>query len=338
MRITTVRLTGLATLLVLLLGGAGLGEPPAKEAKKPAEEKKPSQLEELIVQALQGNPDVRVAEAKVREAEAELSRTRLQVIQKVVAHQHTLETLTSAVKTAEANYTLADVKLKQAEADHRRVSELVKRAAVGQAELDAARASVEQARANVETAKAGLQAAKADLAKAQAELPYLLGKAAKDDKVEQLRLRLDAALDDRAVLQRWIYANNIAAAQRALQANQQPQGTVAEKLRQVLDAPISMKYEGVSLGSVLKDMADQAGVAIVTASGLPSDVYNTGVTLNVRDLPRGACFQLLEDLTGVQFGVREYGIVATNKLPPGVMPLHDFWKSADKPKAAGDKK
>src|SRR5271166_4465956 len=103
MRITT-RLAGLAALLALLLGGPALaqegGAPP--NPKKPAEEKKPSALEELIAQALRDNPDVRVAEAKVREAEAELNRARLQAIQKVVAHQHTIETLTTAVTSAEA--------------------------------------------------------------------------------------------------------------------------------------------------------------------------------------------------------------------------------------------
>src|SRR5579885_2073808 len=181
MRITTARVLGLVALLALLLGGAATGQAPAPDAKKPAEEKKPSQLEELIAQALLGNPDLRVAESKVREAEAELNRARLQVIQKVVAHQHTVDTLMSGVKTADANYTLAEAKLKQAEADYKRMTNL---GAVAPADLDAARANLEQAKANLETAKAALQAAKADLAKAQAELPYLLGKATKDDKAD----------------------------------------------------------------------------------------------------------------------------------------------------------
>ena len=82
-----------------------------RRPKKPAEEKKPSQLEELLAQALRDNPDMRVADAKVREAEAELNRARLLVIQKVVAHQHTVETLESAVKMAEAHYAVAEAKL-----------------------------------------------------------------------------------------------------------------------------------------------------------------------------------------------------------------------------------
>jgi hypothetical protein len=346
MRITTARLAGLATLLVLLLGGAGMGEGPAdpKDPKKPAEEKKPSQLEELIAQALQGNPDVRVAEAKMREAEAELNRTRLQVIQKVVAHQHNTEALESAVKTAESRLVVAEANVRLAEAEHQRMVEISKKGVAAKSDVDAARAKVQQAEADVQAAKAALQAAKADHAKAQAELPYLLGKATKDDKAqaELARRALEwlgaHQADDNSATARALYALGMAQAQAAWQAGQPPRGTVAEKLRQALDAPVSMKYEGISLGSVLKEMADQAGVTIVTTSGLPSDISNKGVTVSVSNLPRGACFQLLEDLTGVRFGVREYGIVATDKLPAGVMPLHDFWKAGDKPKPDEKKK
>jgi outer membrane protein TolC len=334
------RLTGLAALLALLFGSAVMGEPPAgtKDGKKPSEEKKPSQLEELIAQALQGNPDVRVAEAKMREAEAELNRTRLQAIQKVVAHQHNIETLEGAVKTAEARLRVAEANVQLGGAERDRVAEIIKKGVVPKSELDAAQAKLAQAHADREAARADLQAAKAALAKAQSELPYLLGKATKDDRqVHMLDELYDLA--DRQSVARRIYLRDLAAAKDAWKAAglALPQGTVAEKLRQALDAPVSLKFEGLSLGSVLKEMAAHGGVAIVPASGLPSDLYDKAVTLNVNDLPRGACFQLLEDLTGVQFGVREYGIVVTDKLPPGVMPLHDFWKGGDKPKAT-DKK
>ena len=342
MRITMVRLTGLAALVALVLGSAGMGEPPAvtkkDDGKKPAEEKKPSQLEELIAQALQGNPDVRVAEAKMREAEAELNRTRLQAIQKVVAHQHNIETLEAATKTAEARLRVAEANVQLGGAERDRVSEIIKKGVAPKSELDAAQAKLAQAHADREAARADLQAAKAALAKAQSELPYLLGKATKGDRQAQV---LDELYDlaDRQSAMRRLYLRDLAAAKDVWKAAglALPQGTVAEKLRQALDAPVSLKFEGLSLGSVLKEMAAHGGVAIVPASGLPSDLYNKGVTLDVNNLPRGACFQLLEDLTGVQFGVREYGIVATDNLPPGVMPLHDFWKGGEKPKA-DDKK
>ncbi len=39
----------------------------------------------MLAEALRNNPDIRVAAAKLAEAEVELNRTRLQVMQKIVA-------------------------------------------------------------------------------------------------------------------------------------------------------------------------------------------------------------------------------------------------------------
>src|SRR6516225_8016208 len=62
--------------------GGNPGGPKEGEGAKDAAK---SKLEELLAQALRDNPDVRVAAAKAAEAEAVLSRARLQVVQKVVA-------------------------------------------------------------------------------------------------------------------------------------------------------------------------------------------------------------------------------------------------------------
>ncbi len=320
MRTTTVRLAALAALL---LCGAVMAAPPA-DPNKPAEDKKPSQLEELIAQALRDNPDIRVAEAKTREAEAELNRVRLQVIQKVVAHQHTVDTLESAVRMAEANYVAAQAKLAFAEAELKRLMALD--AGVTATDRDAARAKVEQARAEVETAKSALQAAKADVAKAQAELPYLLGKGNKDDKQAEVARRNAIRL---------IYERSIDQAVEAWRAADLPRGSLPDKVRKALDAPVSITAENQPLDDLLKFIEDQAGVPIF--GNLPPDLRAKKVTARIGNVPLGAVFQLLGDLTGAQFAVRDYGILASDKLPLGVMPLHDFWKGSDKPKAGEDK-
>ena len=61
-------------------------------------------LEEMLTQATRDNPDVRVAEAKVREAEAELNRARLVVMQKVIELHSSLESQKAQVLTAEAQF------------------------------------------------------------------------------------------------------------------------------------------------------------------------------------------------------------------------------------------
>src|SRR5690348_16019153 len=58
----------------------------------PKAQPKKSKLEEMLAEALKNNPDIRVAVAKVAEADAELNRTRLQVMQKVVMLHHAIET------------------------------------------------------------------------------------------------------------------------------------------------------------------------------------------------------------------------------------------------------
>jgi hypothetical protein len=331
-----IKLAALAPLLALLLAGPAPAQT-SGDQKKPAEEKKPSQLEELLAQALRDNPDIRVAEAKMREAEAELSRTRLLVVQKVVAHQHTLETLQSAVKVAEANYTAAEAKVKAADATHKRFKGLRIDGAIDEAKVEESLAAYEQARAALETARAALQSAKADLAKAQAELPYLVGKGAKEDK---------QSAEARAAIQ-WLLANQgmgdsdatmrglagLALAQGHLdwKGKAQPEGTIADKLRKTLDTTVNLKVEDQPLEDVLAYLQRLADVPLVT-NGLPRELRTRKLTLAVDKISLGAAFQLLEDVGGVQFAVRDYGILATDKVPAGMTRLHDFWKG-DKPKA-----
>src|SRR5260370_16028289 len=59
-----------------------------------------SSLGELLAQALENNPDIRVAEAKVRETEAELNRIRMQIAQRVITLSQSLEAQKERVKLA----------------------------------------------------------------------------------------------------------------------------------------------------------------------------------------------------------------------------------------------
>ena len=106
--------------LAILIGGSGsIERSMAQQATSSAQEKKPAAnsnaapsqakpgkaaeptLEEMLNKALKDNPDIRVAEAKVREAEAELNRTRLQVTQKVLTFHHSRESQKALIKVAE---------------------------------------------------------------------------------------------------------------------------------------------------------------------------------------------------------------------------------------------
>src|ERR1700722_7097559 len=125
-------------------------KPPAAEAPPATTRVEKSGLEKAIEEALKSNPDLRVAAAKVNEAEASLSRTRLQVTQKVV-------TAYQDVEIGKATVRIAQVTLE-------RMRNLQKTNAVA--------ADV------VSQKEQDLAAAKGKLAAAEADLNYLLGKSA----------------------------------------------------------------------------------------------------------------------------------------------------------------
>src|SRR5262245_55933437 len=160
MRRTVAKTAGrLAAALAVLVacGGLAFAQKPGSPDDKPkaadtgkADKPAAGSLEEMLAQALRNNPDIRVAEAKVREAEAELNRTRLQVTQRVVTFRQDLESLRATVREAQARLD----RLTQLEQKGRGVV----------------------AREEVRSAELTLMKYKAELAKAEAELPYLLGK------------------------------------------------------------------------------------------------------------------------------------------------------------------
>lgn len=148
--------------LAFLLGCVGLvaaqqpsattGPVPPGIRRKPPKQKMPpekSKLEEMLAVALKNNPDIRVAVAKLAEADAELSRTRLQVMQKVVTTYHAIETQKKTIAHQEVKCN--------------RFERLLK-GGVGMSEEAA-------------EAKQELALAKAKLEELEAQLPVLLGKA-----------------------------------------------------------------------------------------------------------------------------------------------------------------
>lgn len=301
-------------LLTLLLGGAlalgqqpsvdpegrGTGGQPAPKAAKP----QPRSLEELLSQAMKNNPDIRVAEAKLREAEAELNRTRLQVIQKVVTHQHDVDAIKKTVAEAENRL--------------KAVQKLHERGAV----------SIEEVRAAELTA----MRYKSELAKAEAELPYLLGKAPPGAE-EARQLFAPLFLDVTDVRPQ----DHLRARQEAAEAllhfsvrRHEIRGTMADRIRVALDKSVTLDYKDKSSLQILEDLLGKA-------EGVPHRIIvkidDTPNTLQFKDpLPLGAALQAFQDLAGfhqVRFVVRDYGILVTTEqnVPHGAILLHDFWKS-----------
>lgn len=315
-----VRLVALAAVGLLALP-AFTQQAPVKSVPPKAEKPAAPSLEELLSQALKNNPDIRVGEAKVREAEAELSRTRLTVAQKVAGVYHSLE--------------LARKSLEQADQHMAESKQLYQRGAIAPPELRSAQLAREKAAAEV--------------ARLEAELPTLLGKMpgqvgadkGATGRAAQVEPAVEAGI-------RWLHAvqaddlraeGSLAALalSRIYLANESaPQGTLADKIRKALDKPIEANYKDKLLADVMKDFEKHLeGIPFRVLYQFPG---SSKMDLNMGQVPLGTAIQSFNDLTPqLRFVVRDYGILVTEKgnLPPGAVDLYDFWKSSsgkEKPK------
>jgi hypothetical protein len=284
----------------------GSGSPPKTE-KKPAA----SSLESLLAKALKDNSDIRVAESKVREAEAQLNKTRMEVMQKVVKLYHEIAAHKALVEIAKERLD--------------RVQRLRASNAIAQDEYSAA--------------EHGFQQAKANLAKVEAEMPFLIGtqptlslRYLTGHTIHDRDLAHMALLDDKVALTD--YATRV---QALLALSGRPPGTVkettAEKIRQVLNTPVQGEFTQEKLFKFFEEKAK--GLNVVYLVPVPwrlgTGTEPQGPTIRFKEpVLLGAALQWLEDTTGWSLAVRDYGIVVTvrGRMPPGATTLADLWKSA----------
>lgn len=271
------------------------GLPPGSPKQKAVQKK--SNLEEMLAQALKNNPDIRVAAAKLAEADAELNRTRLQVTQKVVMLYHAIETQKKVVENAERREKRAEN--------------------LGAAISSEGKDEITQS----------LALAKAKLAELEAQVPALLGKARSSAAGEASRPRVryrlgfdnDGDVDGELDL--------LLAREGKLDI---PQAKVnipqAEKIRKALQTPVRVDFKDMTFDAILSDLAK-------TVEGLSfRNLFQRGdnfAKMNLRfegALPLSAILQALTDETGCTFYVRDYGILAIRRdsVPPGAMTVEDF--------------
>jgi hypothetical protein len=291
-------------------------------------------LEQLIARAVQDNPDIRVAEAKVREAEAELNRTRLLVTQKIITLTQSLEAQKGVVLN-------------------------------GQEHLDALRRGFEVGRVPAETlttAEGTLLQEKSKFATLEAELPALLGTIPRgltknassrwqslglvsppSDFVSSVAFTPDgqvlATVADGTVrvwdaktgkqLQLSRTSGEVVSANSALG------GTMAERIRKALDTPIRVSFSKTPLAEVLATLQQSVPVPITFVSKIPPQPQMV-VTLQLTDsLPLGAVLEAIADALDLEFAVRDYGILVRDnggfRLPEGAISLHGFWKGSAQP-------
>jgi hypothetical protein len=280
-----------------------------KEKERAKAEEKAATLEKLLARALQDNPDIRVAESKLREAEAELNRVRLLVTQKVVAQQRDIAFQKAALDNAEATY--------------HRARQLHSTGALAQEEYRNAQLTLEKL--------------KAELARVEAELPYLLGASGARDILtpdhEWLRTKLKEAQNTLAQQK----GNERAEAVRGylewtqkevLSARSPLPTAMTDKIRKALDTPVNVNFKQAKPKEIL-DFLQQYSTGFNLVEQVRMDKAAPVDLRLTEPVPVGAVFQFLEDQYGWRFVVREYGIVIAEpgRVPPGAVHLQNFWKN-----------
>jgi hypothetical protein len=329
-----------ALAVAVLLAGlsSACGQPGAggkTEDKPPTDKKEPakSQLEEMLAQALRDNADIRVAEAKVHETEAELHRVRLQVIQKVTVLTHEIDLAEKMAAEAKARY------------DQMTRSRQLAPGSVSDEDYRGAMLS--------------WQRYLAELAVKKAELPFLLGKQ-----------QVGKADDEKGRTERALYALQLAQAQHAWDKAAQDQavahglawlaaqqfqakhGPVADKIRAALDKRVTVDLKAATRAEAIRAVSEavrEAAPELVIhlrpqdlgAATQQGERDNVPLPVRLNDVPVAGALQYLEDILGgnCRFVVRDYGLLfaRTETLPPGAVLMTDFWKAgkAEKEKGGG---
>ena len=319
-------MTTMALMLAVGVAGAQQATPPpgraeSKTVKTEVPAPKKSALEEALDLALKHNPDLRVAASKLALAEAELSKARLQVTQKVAA--------------AYADVEVARATLKEIERQAARFGELRRKGAI----------SAE------EGSKIELQLveAKAKLAAAERELTHLQGKGSRTEQygatlgMIHLRTVADGKMFDFDVqgkpdifiagsdnIRVWTYPN--------LLEGTTPKTDGSDKLRQALQKPVTLSGQKMPLSEYLDLVKKTGGFGI--QADLKDVAWKETVDFDFKDVTVGGMLQFLEDsLPNHRIVVRHYGLlIATReKVPEGALTLTAFL-NAEPAKPAAEKK
>jgi Outer membrane efflux protein len=310
------------TALVLSAGLAfGQGAPKKdagpKEPPKPA----PGSLEDTLEKALRNSADIKAAEAKVRDAEAELNRVRQQVLTRAMA-------LHADLNLAKRMLAVAQESLAEQERPYK-----AGQSAEG---ILAARAVVEKRRGEVEKLEAELKSLRGEFA-----LKGPLGLAFDPDGRHLAALMPDGSvrfLD--SVSGRLLGESATPPAPKAV-ASAEP-GSMAERVRTFLETEVSfqelvetVKSKGdFDLSSLIQALlkATKTDIPIHRIQHVGDQRWNVDPEVKGR-MPVGAVLQAFEDQAPeVRIVVREYGLLVTtaDRVPEGAIPAVDFWRAGER--------
>lgn len=284
----------LSVVAVTTLIAAGFSQQPSGPTAKPQTNE--STVEDSLASAVKRNADILAAEAKVRQAEAELRRIKMTVMNDIVTTRMKLDAARNRVEIAEQELAYLSKARKQgvtSETEFRR-------------------------------SEAQLRQVKTEVAEIEAVMNTLTGMAA--EKFQNFIGTVPApggavGFSGHGV----ILGGGIGEGDgRPIRP---PHPGMAEKIRKALDSPIKAAD---FTETPLKDVIDyyrqvSADVPFVASLGGSGD---NPITLKLsKELPLGAHLQALQDVApGLMISVRNYGFFLTFDTPPDDgMSYLDFW-------------
>jgi hypothetical protein len=312
--------------VLLLTAGLSLGQPAAKkDAPKEPPKPAPGSLEDTLEKALRYSADIKAAEAKVRDAEAEVSRIRSQVLTKATTLHTNLRVAKTTLATLETLYA--------------QTKGGVERGIVPLAELHSAQISLDKARGEAEKLEAELKSLRGEFAlKGINSIAFSTdGKFLYADSIDQaVRVWdtqtgiafMDPLGSNTAVSGVLLRSNHAAAVQTPM----------AERVRKLLNQEVQFDANNIGIGDACKWLLDDAKTDIPFRDLVKGGDEGT-ITLKGK-MPLGAWFQALEDSDPkICIVVRDYGLLMTKKdrMPPSAVSASELWKTKE-PTKAPDKK
>jgi len=300
--------------LVALLVATGIvlaqGQP-KKDAPKEPPKPAPGNLEDTLEKALRNSADIKAAEAKVREAEAELNRVRHQVLTKATA-------LHNDLSLAKRMLSLSEAGLAQQES-------LIRAGPGSPQAVLTARAAVEKQRGEIEKLEAELKSLRGEFAiKSVAFSPE--GVALFSEWADGT-VRVWDAKDGTLLrtLRTAEIAWDISSKAPNAPAVQTP---MFDRVKKLLDQELQWKVENADISSALKWLLQAAKTDIPLRDMLGREGSEAAITLQ-GTMSVGAWIQAIEDTDPkVRVVVRDYGLLLTtrDRVPETAMWVQDVWK------------
>jgi hypothetical protein len=318
---TVRRLIPFAVLLVaagLVLGqGAPKKDAPSKEPPKPT----PGSLEDTLEKALRNSADIKAAESKVRDAEAELNRVRQQVLTKATALHTDLNLAKRMLAVAENALTAANNRTAKVGPDGSTDAITARSDAILAAET-----MVAKHRGEVDKLEAELKSIRGEFALSRHRGVVSSVAFSPDGRlIASTELEGEVRIWDAVTGGELKYLDS-AAAQVKGKSAPAVQAPMMDRVKKLLDQEVQFEAGGEPIDTILQFLLESAKSDIPVRSLLAAPMFSPALK---GKLTVGAWMQAIEDTdSSIRIVVRDYGLLLTtrDRVPEGALRVQDLWK------------